>query len=232
MQRLQEPSLCSCRLVFLAPLVALFLVGSPTESQEPARHSVVPLHKMPSEQWVEKVWGDPSRPGEPFVMRIHNDAGYVVLPHTHPIDENIVVVHGVWALGTGRQFDRSALESLELGAYGFVPKTMAHFAWSKTETIIQMYGIGPFGSTLVDPVYELTEKGVLVLTSLLQPGSPTQSSPPDCFVLQIGTRVHSEAGDGTVVGARCSPANQLTQYWVRKPNGERFWATAQELKPM
>jgi hypothetical protein len=71
-----------------------------------------------------------------------------------------------------------------------------------------------------------------LLTSLLQPGSPTQSSPPDCFVLKIGTRVHGDAGEGTVVGARCSPANQLTQYWVRKPNGERFWATAQELKPM
>ena len=67
---------------------------------------------------------------------------------------------------------------------------------------------------------------------LLQPGSPTQSSPPDCFVLKIGTRVHGDAGEGTVVGTRCSPANQLTQYWVRKPNGERFWATAQELKPM
>jgi hypothetical protein len=114
---------------------------------------------------------------------------------------------------------------------GKSPKTMAHFAWSQTETIIQVHGIGPFASTVVDPVYELTEQGVLVLTSLLQPGSPTQSSPPDCFALQIGTRVHGEAGEGTVVGGRCSPANQLTQYWVRQPNGERFWATAQELQP-
>ena len=62
--------------------------------------------------------------------------------------------------------------------------------------------------------------------------SPTQSSPPDCFVLKIGTRVHGDAGEGTVVGARCSPANQFTQYWIRKPNGERFWATSQELKRM
>jgi len=67
---------------------------------------------------------------------------------------------------------------------------------------------------------------------LLQPGRPTQSTPPDCFVLQIGTHVRSDAGEGTVVGARCSPANQLTQYWVRKANGERFWATAQNVKPI
>jgi len=232
MKRIKEAAMFSFRSLFLAPLLALCLVGNPAESQEPARHSVVPLHKIPSEQWVEKVWGDPGRPGEAFVIRIHNDAGYVVLPHTHPIDEHIVVVQGVWSLGMGRHFDRSALEPLELGAYGFVPRTMAHFAWSKTETIVQVHGIGPFASAVVDPVYELTEKGVFLLTSLLQPGSPTQSSPPDCFVLKIGTRVHSDAGEGTVVGARCSPANQLTQYWVRKPNGERFWATAQELKPM
>src|SRR5215475_3056158 len=201
MQRMQEASMFSFRILFLAPLLALCLVASPTESQEPARHSVVPLHKMPSEQWVERVWGDPSWPGEPFVLRIHNDAGYVVLPHTHPIDEPIVVVQGVWALGMGRHFDRSALEPRGLGAYGLGPGTMPHFAWSQTETIIQVHGIGPFASAVVDPVYELTEKGVLLLTSLLQPGSPTQASPPDCVVLQIGTRVHSEAGDGTVVGA-------------------------------
>src|SRR5215831_12988609 len=125
MKRIQQAPIFSFRILFLALFLALFFVGSPTESQEPAPHSVVPLHRMPSEQWVEKVWGDPSRPGEPFVIRIHNDAGYVVLPHTHPIDEHIVVVQGVWALGMGRHFDRAALEALELGAYGFVPKTMA-----------------------------------------------------------------------------------------------------------
>jgi hypothetical protein len=87
---------------------------------------------------VERVWGDPDKPGAPFVIRIHNDAGYVVLPHTHPIDENIVVVQGVWSLGIGRRFDHSALEQLDVGAFGFAPRNMAHFAWSKTETTIQV----------------------------------------------------------------------------------------------
>jgi hypothetical protein len=35
-----------------------------------------------------------------------------------------------------------------------------------------------------------------------------------------------------VVGALCSPANQFTQYWIKKPNGERFWATLADLKPL
>ena len=74
-----------------------------------------------------------------------------------------------------------------------------------------MHGIGPLGSTLVDPVYELTDRGALLLTSLLQPGRPTSSSPQDCFALRIGAQVRGDNGEGTVVGARCSPANQLTQ---------------------
>ena len=185
---------------------------------------------MPSKQWVETVSGDPQKAGVPFVIRIHNDAGYIVLPHTHPIDENITVVQGSWWLGMGERFTRSTLEPLELGAVGVVPKNMAHFAWSKTETIIQVHGIGSFGSRLVDPVFEPTDKGVSVLTSSLQPGRPASSSPSDCFDLRIGARVRADEGEGTVVRARCSPGNGLTQYWVEKSNGEWFWATREQLK--
>ena len=165
------------------------------------------------------------------MIRIHRDAGHVVLPHTHPQDENITVVKGRWSLGMGRRFSQSALEPMELGAYGFVPKKMAHFGWSKTETILQVHGIGPFENELIDPAYELTDKGVLLRTSLTQPGHLTQSAPPDCFALRAGARVRGDAGEGIVIGAFCSPANQLTQYWVRRPSGERFWATRQQLKP-
>jgi hypothetical protein len=132
----------------------------------------------------------------------------------------------------GRHFDRALLEQLDIGAFGFAPKNMAHFAWSKTETTIQVHGVGPFASKLVDPAYELTDKGILLLTYLLKPGTPTQSAPPDCFAWKISKRVRGDAGEGTVIGARCSPANQLTQYWVRRLNGQQFWAPSQELKPV
>jgi hypothetical protein len=39
-------------------------------------------------------------------------------------------------------------------------------------------------------------------------------------------------GAGVVVGALCSPANQFTQYWIRKSSGERFWAVLKDLKPL
>jgi anti-sigma factor ChrR (cupin superfamily) len=128
--------MCSFRIVLLTPLLVLVLALSNAQAQDSATHGVVPLHKLPPGQAVEKVWGDPDKPAAPFVIRIHADAGYIILPHTHLVDENIIVVQGVWSLGMGSSFDRSALEQLDVGAFGFAPKDMAHFAWSKTETII------------------------------------------------------------------------------------------------
>jgi class 3 adenylate cyclase/predicted ATPase len=37
--------------------------------------------------------------GQPFVIRIHNDPGFIVLPHTHVEDENIVVCEGDFVAG-------------------------------------------------------------------------------------------------------------------------------------
>ena len=218
------------RTVSILILLALSLTWDHAKAQDQSgQHDIYPLSKFQPGQWVERVSGDFTKPGEPFVFRIHQDAGYITLPHTHPIDENITVVKGSWSLGMGRRFNRSALEPMDTGTFGVAPKNMAHFAWSKTETILQIHGIGPFGSTVVEPVYELTDKGIFSLTSLLLPGSATSSSPPNCFALKVNAKVRGEA-EGIVVGARCSPSNQITQYWVQKANGERFWASLQELK--
>jgi hypothetical protein len=81
-------------------------------------------------------------------------------------------------------------------------------------------------------MYELTGDGTFLLTSQLQPGTRTDSSPPDCFSLKVGARVKSAEAEGVVLGARCSPANHLTQYWIEKTNGDRFWATIEQLKSM
>jgi hypothetical protein len=209
-----------------AALGVVCVVGS-AWAQE-SSHDVVPLPDAPYEG-IEKVRGDPSKPGEPFVIRIHRDAGHIALPHTHPVDENIAVVRGSWSLGMGGRFSRSALAPMELGAFGFAAKGMAHFAWSRTATVIQVHGIGPFSVEFVDPVYELTEAGVLMRTTLSRPGTPASPVPPECFGLGMGARVRAKAGEGVVVGGMCSPANRLTLYWVRKATDERFWVPSEQL---
>jgi len=110
-------------------------------SEQPAEHHVIPLKILSvllTDKRVETVSGNPATPGAPFVVRIHAEAGYIIMPHTHQVDENIVVLKGSWALGRGARFDRGALESMEVGDYGFAPANMAHFALSKTATIIQL----------------------------------------------------------------------------------------------
>jgi hypothetical protein len=218
----------------LVPVLSLTLLvaGADAQSQVLTHGGVAPLKKIPSEQWIEKVIGDMDKPGQPFVIRIHHDAGYVVLPHTHPEDENITVLTGSWALGMGSRVNMAELEPMEQGALGFVPKKMAHFGYAKVETMLQVHGIGPFVNLPIDPVFEITSKGVLAKPSLLKPGVPTSSCPTDCFKLTIGAHMQGERGEGVVVGALCSPANQFTQYWIEKASGERFWATLTDLEPL
>jgi hypothetical protein len=67
---------------------------------------------------------------------------------------------------------------------------------------------------------------------LPKPGVPTSYIPSECFKLAIGTAMRGERGEGIVVGALCSPANQFTKYWIKKTNGERYWATLKDLKPL
>jgi hypothetical protein len=197
-------------------------------AQQAGEGHVVPLKKFPLDQRFETVSGDPAKSGAPCVIRIHAEAGYIIMPHIHPIDENIVVVKGTWAVGMGDRFNRQALEPMEVGTYALVPKTMAHFALSKTETIVQVHGLGPFTTQWVTPIYELTNKGILLGTSAAEPGRSTSTSPPDCFALKLGVRVRGSYGEGIVVAAQCTPG-QLTQYRVERSDGERFWAQGDEL---
>lgn len=211
------------------------ILSSTIASAQPAplaHGGVSPMHSMAEGVWIEKVVGDMSVPGEEFVIRIHHDPGYIVLPHTHPRDENITVLSGAWALGMGSRVDMSKLVPMNQGALGLVRAKMAHFGYSPVETILQVHGIGPFVNLPIDPVFELTSKGIMAKLSLLEPSVPTAVGPPDCFKLTIGQRVQGALGLGTVIGAFCSPANQFTEYWIGKSDGKRFWATQRDLKPV
>jgi len=215
-------------------LVGLVMVFGGAAAQQSPSHHIVRLKDIPSQQWTgpvltEAVQGDMGIPGQPFVIRIHNEAGYIVLPHTHVEDENIVVVKGIWLLGTGSQFSSSGLESVTVGDYLFVPKGMAHFALSKTETIIQVHGIGPFVVSYVDPIYVLRDQGIGLVRTGGKVEQPEEPIPSDCFPLRPGEHVRGSAGEGVVVYGQCSPANHLTQYRVQTASGERFWAPSPDL---
>jgi hypothetical protein len=219
-------------LLILAVLTAGFVSSQRAGFVPTAQPNVVPLKtlsKLSMNGRYETVSGDPAKPGAPFVIRIHAEAGYIIMPHTHPEDENIVVVKGSWALGMGGLFDRDSLKPMEVGDYGFASKKMAHFGLSRTDSIIQVHGIGPFTTQWVVPVYELTDKRVLLKVSAGDAGHPIPAAPDGCFALKFGAGVRGNFGEGMVVGAQCTPG-QLTQYRIERLDGERFWAQKDELK--
>jgi quercetin dioxygenase-like cupin family protein len=86
--------------------------------------------------------GDPSKEGF-YVVRVKLPAGYKVAPHSHPNDENVTVISGMFHIGVGDKFDDTKGTALKAGGFAQAPKGVKHFAWASQETIIQLHGIGP-----------------------------------------------------------------------------------------
>lgn len=95
--------------------------------------------------------GDPSKAGAPFTIRAKFPDGYKIQPHWHLTDENVSVMQGTLKIGMGNKFDESAASELPAGSYALMPKGVRHFAWARGETIIEIYGTGPFTITYVNP---------------------------------------------------------------------------------
>jgi quercetin dioxygenase-like cupin family protein len=94
--------------------------------------------------------GDPSKAGVPFTIRVKLPDGYKIPPHWHPEDENVVVIEGALMMSLGDKFDESSGHEMTAGSFALMPKGVRHFAWAKGETLIQVYGIGPFAINYVN----------------------------------------------------------------------------------
>jgi quercetin dioxygenase-like cupin family protein len=88
---------------------------------------------------------------ELFTVRLRFPSGYRIMPHTHPTDEHITVIQGVFDVGMGTKFDAATTKKLVAGGYVTAPANMAHYAEARGETIVQVHAIGPFKLTYVNP---------------------------------------------------------------------------------
>ncbi|MEO7360073.1 MAG: cupin domain-containing protein, partial [Gemmatimonadaceae bacterium] len=96
------------------------------------------------------VQGDPSKAGEPFIVRLRMPNGYRIAPHTHPTDENVTVISGTFAIGMGGTFNEATMANLPTGAFATAPAQHAHYAQAKGPTVVQVNAIGPFAMTYVN----------------------------------------------------------------------------------
>ena len=105
---------------------------------------------LPAGAQVAVLDGDPFKPGF-FTLRLKFPDGYKIPAHTHPTDENIVVVSGTFKAGMGEAFKESELHEFPAGSFLKMPKHMQHFAAAKGEVVVQIYGAGPFVVNYVNP---------------------------------------------------------------------------------
>jgi hypothetical protein len=95
--------------------------------------------------------GDPSKAGAPYTIGLRMPSGYKIPPHWHPADAAVVVVKGAFVMGLGDKFDASKGTEMPPGTYMRISKGVRHFEWTKGETIIYIYGLGPLDTIYVNP---------------------------------------------------------------------------------
>ena len=95
--------------------------------------------------------GDPSKAGEEFTMRAWWPDGYKIMPHYHPMTENLTVISGTFHMGMGDKFDDTKGEKMPAGSFASMPAKMHHYAWAEGDTVVQVNAIGPFATVYVNP---------------------------------------------------------------------------------
>ena len=143
---------------FAAALLCAAFVGTFAAAQTPA-HVMENLSAakwgpappfLPRGAQIAVLAGDPTKP-VPYTVRLKFPANYGIPAHSHPGDENVAVVSGELFMGMGTKLDRKAGLGLGVGGFALMPAHANHFAYTKGETIILLYGQGPVDFKYVNP---------------------------------------------------------------------------------
>jgi len=97
------------------------------------------------------LYGDPSKAGELFIVRLKMPANYKLPAHWHPTDENITVISGTFLMGMGDKLDPAQTKPYPAGSFMVTPAKTNHYATVKKETVVEVAAMGPFAITYVNP---------------------------------------------------------------------------------
>jgi quercetin dioxygenase-like cupin family protein len=106
---------------------------------------------------IAVVSGNPFEQGL-YVVRLKMPAGYKIPAHNHPTTEYVTVVSGDFHIGMGDKLDAQKGQLLRAGGFAEAPAKMNHYAWSTSETVVQVHGQGPFAITYVNPADDPSKK--------------------------------------------------------------------------
>jgi quercetin dioxygenase-like cupin family protein len=126
------------------------LAASAASAQAPALKWGPAPAIFPAGAQMAVLQGDPGGTGL-FTVRLKLPNGYKIPPHTHPTDEHVTVISGIFRVGMGKIFDASKMMELKAGGFVTAPAQSAHFAVAEGATIVQVHALGPFAMTYVNP---------------------------------------------------------------------------------
>lgn len=86
-----------------------------------------------------QLFGDSSRDGA-WIDRARIPSGSHVAAHTHPQDELVTVIEGVWYLGEGTKFDSAKLKGYPAGSFVVIPAGVPHFVATRDVPVVVQLG--------------------------------------------------------------------------------------------
>jgi quercetin dioxygenase-like cupin family protein len=149
--------------VMAAALLAFTVYGGRAVAEDqpiiasPADLKWVDVPSLPPGAKVAVIEGPMNVAGQ-FTARLMFPANYQIPPHTHPAIEHVTVLSGAVNMGHGNMFDRSKTTEVGPGGIAIMPVGMPHFVWTKTETVIQLHGVGPWTIDYVNPADDPRKK--------------------------------------------------------------------------
>jgi quercetin dioxygenase-like cupin family protein len=143
----------------IAAGVILFSVGLLVNAQK--AHVLVDLKEanwgpappmLPPGAQIAVLAGDPTKPAA-YTVRLKFPSNYSIPAHSHPTDENVVVVSGAVTFGMGDKLIKGAAsnKTLPVGGFAQMPANVNHFAYTTQESTIVLFGQGPVEFKYVNP---------------------------------------------------------------------------------
>ena len=97
-----------------------------------------------------RLFGDSSQDGA-WIDRVKIPSGSHVRAHTHPQDELVTVIEGVWYVGEGVTFDSGKLRGYPAGSFVVIPAGIPHFVATKDgPVVVQLGGTRKFQTDYVE----------------------------------------------------------------------------------
>jgi len=98
---------------------------------------------MPKGVELAVLEGDPKAAGI-FTLRLKAPPGFLLAPHTHPVDERVTVISGSISVGFGHQVQKDQARTFRAGAFYVNPPGATHYVFSDEGAVVQITGMGPW----------------------------------------------------------------------------------------